>query len=382
MKIQFGVPLSLVFAVAISSCSIDIAQSSVITPSPSVGTIPSALISTALPETGATPQATNITSSLPTTTIPITWGNLNLSGKLIYTSAVFQGQSILINIQSLDLKTGVVKTIYQAPEGGWIDAVAVSPDNRQLILSYATPLSAPNGGKKALYHMSLIGSESPQLLFIPASPHDQYSQPEWSPDGKYVYFTHISDQTANFEVWRIPYPNGKLEKLADNASWPRVSGDGAHLVYVWIDSGTRVNRLFLANVDGSDAHNISLTGPSVPIIIDAPMFSADDQSIFFSAPNFGQSSTPGLFRIRLDRARSSANGSIPSDWWSVSVAGGEPNRVTNIRSLALFGNYSPDKKHIAIYSADGIFVMNPDGSELTGLVDDVGQISGTVSWIP
>lgn len=364
------------------SCSVNISQPSALTPAPSVTTILPAIPSTALTEGSTTQQSTNTIPSLPITTIPVTWADLNLSGKLVYTTAVFQGQSILINIQSLDLTTGVVTTIYQAPNGGWIDAVAVSPDNQQLILSYATPLNVSGGGKKALYRMPLDGAELPQLLFTPASSNDQYSQPEWSPDGKYVYFTHISDLTANFEVWRVPYPNGELEKLADNASWPRVSGDGTHLVYVWIDSGTRVNRLFLANADGSDVHNIPLTGPSVPIIIDAPMFSADNQSIYFSAPYFGQSSAPGLVRVRFDHTSISVNGSIPSDWWLVPVAGGEPNQLTNIRSLSLFGNLSPDKEHIAIYSADGIFVMNPDGSELTGLVDDVGQISGTVSWIP
>jgi len=382
LKVQFAPLWFLIFSVAVSSCSIDLSQSSAITPASQVEIIPSAIPPTALPEGLATQQSTNIIPVFPTTTIPVTWGALNLSGKLIYTSAVFQGQSILINIQSLDLTTGVVTTIYQAPDGGWIDAVAVSPDSKQLIISYATPLSISGGGKKALYRMPMDGSEFPQLLFTPASPHDQYSQPEWSPDGKYVYFTHISDLTAIFDIWRVPYPNGKLEKLADNASWPRVSEDGAHLVYVWIDSGTGVNRLYLANADGSDAHNISLTGPSAPKIIDAPMFSADGQSIIFSAPNLGQSSVPGFFLMGLDIKRVLKNGSIPSDWWSVPLAGGEPNQLTNIHALALFGNFSLDKKHIAIFSADGIFVMTPDGSGLTVLIDDVGQIFGTVSWIP
>jgi hypothetical protein len=112
------------------------------------------------------------------------------------------------------------------------------------------------------------------------------------------------------------------------------------------------------------------------------MFAADDQSIIFSAPNLGRSFTPGMFLFWLDLSRIFANGGIPSDWWSVPLAGGEPNQLTNIYSSSLYANFSPDKKHIAVYSADGIFVMNPDGSELTVLIDDVGQIAGTVSWIP
>jgi Tol biopolymer transport system component len=382
LKFQFASYWFLIFSLAVSSCSIDLSQPSANTPSSEVETVPSVVSPTALPQGKPTQQTTNIIPSFPTTTIPITWGALNLSGKLIYTSAVFQGQSILIDIRSLDLTTGIITTIFQTPEGGWVEAVTVSPDRKKLVMSYIPPVGAPSGGQKALYSMLLAGSAFPQLLFTPPSLEDNYSQPEWSPDGKYIYFTHFKNQSAIFDVWRMPYPNGKLEKLADNASWPRVSEDGTYLVYVWIDSGTGVNRLYVANADGSDAHNVRLTGSSAPKIIDAPMFSADGQSIIFSAPNSAQSTVPGLFLMWLDIKWVLKNGSVPSDWWSVPLAGGEPNQLTNVRSLALFGNFSPDKKYIAIHSADGIFVMTPDGGGLTALIDDVGQIFGTVSWIP
>jgi Tol biopolymer transport system component len=374
LKIQFRIPWSLIFVIALSACSIDLSQSALNTPTPPAVTIPSVL-----PAGDTTDQAPG---TLPSTTLPVTWEHLGLSGKLVYNSAVFQDQFVLINVQTLDLTTGAVRTIYQAPAGGWVDAVAVSPDGKELVLSYIAPLDAPDGGTKALYHMPLDGSEPPQLLFPRPSSHDQYSQPVWSPDGSYVYFTHIDDQIINLEVWRMAYPDGELEKLADNGSWPRLSPDGARLVYVWIDPETRRNQLFLANADGSEAHQIPLTGLSAPTIIDAPMLSADNQSIVFSAPTPGQSSAPGPIRVRLEHSRPLTNGSVPSDWWSVPVAGGEPDQLTNTHSLSLFGNYSPDKKHIVVYSTDGIYVMNPDGSELTVLVDDIGQIAGTVNWIP
>ena len=379
MKVQFAPLWFLILSLAVSSCTIDLSQSSAITPASQTETVPSAIPPSALPESTFT---TNIIPSFPTTTISVTWDALNLSGRLVYTSAVFQGQSILIDIRSLDLTTGVVTTIFETPNGGWVEAVTVSPDNKQLVLAYVPPVGVPYAGQKGLYGMPLDGSTFPQLLFTPPSLEDNYYQPAWSPDGKYIYFTHFKNQSAIFDVWRMPYPNGKLEKLADNASWPRVSGDGRRLVYVWIDSGRRVNRLYVANADGSDAHKLDLTGPSAPEIIDAPMFAANGQSIIFSAPNLGQSSAPGLFLIGLDIKRVLRNGSVPSDWWSVPLAGGEPNRLTNLHALALFGNFSPDKKYIAVFNADGVFVMTPDGSGLTVVIDDVGQIYGTVSWIP
>lgn len=370
MKIQVVAPWLLIFAIVISSCTIDINQ-------------PSAPSPTALSAGNITPQTTNGALSPLTTIIPVTWGNLNLSGKLVYTSAVFQNQSVLMGIRLLDLLTGIVTTIFQIPEGGWVDAVAVSPDHQQMILSYAPPIHTPYGGTRALYSLPVDGSGSPQLLFTPTSEYDQYYQPEWSPDGNFLYFTHLNSNQGSltYDIWRMSYPNGKPEKLADQASWPRVSEDGTRLVYVWINSGTGVNRLVLANADGTDASKLPLKGPSTSII-DAPMFSADNQSIFFSAPNLGQSSAPGVIPVRLDLSKSLANGSIPSDWWSVPVTGGKIKQLTNIRSLALFGNYSPDHRYIALYSADGIFVIYPDGSGLTVVVDEVGQVGGTVSWIP
>jgi Tol biopolymer transport system component len=369
MKIQVVAPWLLIFTVVISSCTIDINQPLAPSPAASSGG-------------NITPQTTNGTLSPSTTIIPVTWGNLNLSGKLVYISAVFQNQSVSMGIRLLDLTTGIVTTIFQTPESSWVDAVAVSPDGKQMILSYAPPMNTPYGGTRALYNLPIDGSGFPHLLLSPASEYEQYYQPEWSPDGNFLYFTHLNNHqgSVTYDIWRMPYPNGKPEKLADNAAWPRISGDGTRLVYVSINPGTGVNRIVLANADGTDAHKIPLKGSSISII-DAPMFSADNQSIFFSAPNLGQSSAPDVLPVRLNLSRFLANGSIPSDWWSVPVTGGKLKQLTNIRSLALFGNYSPDKKYIALYSADGIYVMYPDGSGLTVVVSEVGQIGGTVSWI-
>jgi Tol biopolymer transport system component len=370
MKIRVVTLWSLIFTMLICSCSIDINQ-------------PSAPAPTGLSGGNPTSQTTNGTLSPSTTIIPVTWGDLNLSGKLVYTSAVFQNQSVTTGIRLLDLTTGIVTTIFQAPAGGWVDAVAVSPDYQQMILSYAAPMNTRYGGPRALYRLPVDGSGSPELLFTPASKYDQYYQPEWSPDGNFLYFTHLNTNQGlvTYDIWRMPLLSGKPVKLADKASWPRVSEDGTRLVYVWINPGTGVNRIALANPDGTRASKIPLKG-SPTSIIDAPMFSADNQSIFFSAPAPGQSSAPGAVPVQLNLSKPRADGSIPSDWWSVPASGGKIKRLTNIRSLALYGNYSPDKKYLALYSADGIFVMNPDGSALTVVVDQVGQISGTVSWIP
>jgi Tol biopolymer transport system component len=363
MNIKMVSPWFFVSTILFASCMININQP--------VGT------------SSTTYPAGKITPPPSATVLPVTWSNLHLSGKLIYPSAVYQTQSTSVGVRLLDLATGIVTTIFQAPDEGWIDAITVSPDYTQMILAYTPPMHTDYGGIRTLYRLPLNGSGLPKLLFPPASEYDQYFQPEWSPDGKYLYFTHLNNgqNPVTFDIWRMSYPKGTSSKLADNAAWPRVSNDGTQLVYVWINPGTGVNRLVVANPNGAVASKLALKG--LPIsVIDAPMFLPDNQSILFSAPNVGQSSRPDAIPIQLNLSKHFADGSIPSDWWSMPVIGGKAQQVTNIRSLALYGSYSPDKKYVVFYSANGIFLMRPDGSSLIKIVDDVGQLGGTVSWIP
>ena len=69
-----------------------------------------------------------------------------------------------------------------------------------------------------------------------------------------------------------------------------------------------------------------------------------------------------------------------SDWWRIPVAGGPPQRLTHIFDTGLYGAFSPDGAHIAFIALTGLYVMNPDGSALTQMLN-VANV-GTVDWIP
>jgi len=105
------------------------------------------------------------------------------------------------------------------------------------------------------------------------------------------------------------------------------------------------------------------------------------QIFLFSAPIPVQSSAPSWIEKLLGITVAHAHGSIPSDWWSVPLTGGEPARLTRVYSPGLFASLSPDSRFIASYSATGIFVMNPQGVELTKMVNYTGGIPGAVNWI-
>ncbi len=380
-------------AMVLCGCSINISQGSNPSAAPlataSLGTpVPGSPINAAPPSSGA--QIGD--PSLPTTSVPVTWGDLNLSGKLVFMNSVQTQSSLSMSINALDLSTGVITTVFQAPDTAWIDFMSVSPDESQLVMAYLPPRdTTPAGtkGQQGLYTLPLDGSGGPQLILTPPSAGDQYFQPTWSPDGKYIYFSVVDynappqvqgQHYSYYEAYRMAYPGGEVEKMAEEAYWPRLSRDGARLAFVTLDPVDGSNKLFVANGDGSGARQVILSGLYVPPIIDAPIFTPDDQTILYSAVSPTSSYQPNWLDRLTGLIIASAH-TVPSDWWSVPIGGGTPTQLTHLAVAGLFGSLSPDGQYMASYSGNGIFVMKPDGTELTTLVSDMGGLAGTVNWI-
>ena len=370
---------SLIFALAFSSCSIQVEQPTVATPAST-----SESISPTVSSGGNSPQ-TNIVT---TTQVPVTWGDLSLSGRLVYINGTSVDNVFSLQIQVLNLATGEVTTIFNAPKYSWIYYITVSPDNTQVVMSYSPP-PGDNPVDQDLYIMPLDGSQAPKLLFTPPTKEDDYAEVEWSPDGKYIYFTHVNFQITPqpdqiyplYEIYRMSFPDGKPEKVAEKAFWPKVSSDSSHMAYISVDLFLRENKLYIADSNGKNAHEVVLKGQQIPEVKDAPIFSPDGQILIFSAPVPVQSYQPNWFDklmgVRIARAHN-----VPSEWWSVPVTGGTITQLTNIQTTNLFASFAPDGKHIASHSTSGIFVMKPDGSQLTMLVPNPQAVPGTVSWIP
>ena len=378
MKIHLLV-WSLVFALILSSCSIQVEQPTVAAPA----SIPASTSPAASSE--ASDQQTN---KVTTAQMPVTWGDLNLTGRLVYINGTVVDTVFSLQIQVLNLVTGEVKTIFDAPKYSWIYYVTVSPDNKQVVMSYSPP-PGDNPVDQDLYIMPLDGSQAPKLLFTPPTREDDYVEVDWSPDGKYIYFTHVNFQLTPqpdqiyplYEIYRMSFQDGKPEKVAEKAFWPRVSSDGSHIAYVSVDLFLRENKLFIADSDGQNAHEVVLKGQQIPEVKDAPIFTPDGQTLLFSAPVPAQAYQPNwldkVMGVQIARAHN-----VPSDWWSVPIDGGNITQLTNIQTTNLFASFAPDGKHLASHSTSGIFVMKPDGSELTMLIPNPQSVPGTVAWIP
>src|SRR6185436_15123936 len=199
-----------------------------------------------------------------TTTVPVTWSGLNLTGSLIYISPPVTGDvSFFISIRKLDLITGEITPIFTTTGDDWIFYVSVSPDARELVMSYTPPKQSDSASNRALYIMPLDASAPPQPLFPAPTLDDHYVQAEWSPDGKYIYYAHYNAHDPTdaplipaYDIFQMSYPDGQAEKIVDHGFWPRISSDAAKLVYVFVKPVSGLNELFIANADGSKPQRI------------------------------------------------------------------------------------------------------------------------------
>jgi len=380
----------LIFALAISSCSSKLNQQ----PAPT-STLSSNSEPNLEPDPVPDPGGGDLPTIIPTNSvkIPVTWAGLNLSGKLIYSlAALDKDNNYIVQIQALDLLTGDMTVVYKAITDAWIYYASVSPDGKQNVMSYSPPLQSDPHVVQALYVMPLDSSHPPQLLFTPPTREDQYTQAEWSPDGKYIYYTYVNYLVPDdpnrlyplYKIFRMEYPvreGAQPELIAERAYWPRLSADGSHLVYVLLDPFSGEYNLKIANPDGSNAQEVVLSGPYIPHDKVAPFFSPDGKSIIFSGEVAGESYQPNWFGKMMGIQRAKAEGK-PSDWFSVPVSGGEITQLTHLQTPYLYGSLSPDKKLIVSYGGDELIIMNPDGSELADLISGLHSFYGTVSWMP
>jgi Tol biopolymer transport system component len=285
----------------------------------------------------------------------------------------------------IDLTSGNIKTMFQAPENSWLAAAVVSPDGRQVLLSYAPPppVGNPQFGYSDLYLLPLSGSGSPQPLLTRKDPQESYFNPTWAPDGNSIAYTHLYRIDPNSKVPAFQNDveqatlDGKTKPLIPHSLWPALSPDGTKLAYLNEDPITFGNDLYLANSDGSNP--VPVLPPGINPPVDDHFFTKDGNSLVFSMVNPQTMPTSSWLENFLGVEVASAH-TVPSDWYEVSIGGGEPRRLTNLNDVGMYADLSPDGQQVAFISATGLFIMSLDGTNLYNLSNQV--YIGTVDWIP
>ncbi len=335
-----------------------------------------AACSVALP---APTQSTSAGPAIGSSPTPLAWAGLGLSGRLILIVQALNGFAII----SIDLVTGNNSLIYQAEQGALLSSALVSPDGKQILMTYAPPASSQNQySYTSLYLLPIDGTKDPQPLLASASPTDAYFAPAWAPDGKSIYTSHYhkgADPNGADDAYTIDQVtlDGQARSVIQNGQWPRLSPDGKLISYVTASSSNAQADLYQAGVDGK---NITpLIKPGTFQAVDDHFYTPDSQAIIFSAVNPPQ---PAPTQTSLERflgiSIASAH-NIPSDWYEAPAGGGEPKRLTNLEDTGMFASLSPGHDWIVFISVTGIYVMKLDGTRLTQLDGIYG--SGTVDWI-
>jgi WD40-like Beta Propeller Repeat len=394
----------IALAVALSACSIDVsgltpapthapaATAPLIAPTFTLAPTPTLTVATlpprptsARPGSSSTAVATSANPAQPQATPfskPVTWADQHLEGKLIFTAGT---EGVL----QFDLATGTVSSLFTPPDqiNSWVVASAVYSSAAQLVMAYAPP---PVGGDIQFGYTELYnlppGGKPPLPLFAQVPPKESFFDPTWSPDGKWLYYVHLTapvtqTDTSRFSIERLAYPGGQPAVVVADAFWPRVSPSGQQMAFVHYDYNTGQQTLYVAKTDGSQPRLIAL--PPTFQSSDSPVFTPDEKNIIFSGITGG---SPALSWLdQLTGVHTAYADGSPADWWSVPVAGGEPHQMTHISDSSMYATYAPDGQHIAYISASGLFVMKPDGSDIVPLLsitDLPGSVgTATVDWI-
>ena len=366
---------ALALAAWLAACSITISD---VTPGPGhITVVPtSGPAATGIAAPTAAPAATEALTAVP-------WADQQLTGSLIYS----QGK---LGLERLDLVTGAETTLLAHDEKMWLSAAAVSPDGGTIIIAYSPP---PTGdqvqlGYTGLYKIAAgVSPASPEPVLPQVDPQESYFTPVWTPDGKYIYFAHFvpirdnagSGNSFKYTIERLAYPGGQPEAILEDAIWPKISPDGTKLLYLKFDTVQYTQELYLSDLDGQNPQPV-LPGGTFPSV-DAQFFSPDGTTVIFNA--VGEGKAPALDLSWLDRLTGVGVAdahNVPSDWWSIKLGETQPIRLTKLYDTGMYGDFSPDGRHVAFIASSGMYVMDPTGANVKPLI----QIKslGTLEWVP
>jgi hypothetical protein len=299
---------------------------------------------------------------------------------------------------------------------------AWSPDGKQIAYSYAPPPATDSDEPQSgISLMNADGSNKHQL--VAPAPNENLEAPEWSPDGKFIYFhtaRFLYDDQGNFtgQAWdleRYDITASKRTKLIDNAEEPSVSPDGKQLVYEQImpedDSSSQLAaaiptlpggaqttplpqgsmRLMVAAPDGTAQQQV--VGGTAFVTLFAPKLSPDGKRIVFGAIG-GPTNVAPICQISVPptptpQAYNGVNGlaspayhGLPWDVWMVNTDGTGLTRLTAMSEDTPDALWFNDSSHIAFIGVTGLYVLDlsKGGCGVTTLQTYSGASHSQLSW--
>lgn len=235
-----------------------------------------------------------------------------------------------------------------------------SPDGRTLACSYYH-----HPGRIAIALLTPASAAAPRLLT--RDPVER--APSWSPDGKQLFFVHVtqSGTDGELDIHRMN-PDGEERKpiVAEKGAfenYPSLSPDGTRLLYTTTRDKTQ--EIYVAGADGSQPKRLTSDGS----LKQYPCWSPDGKRILYNA------NRDGNFEL-----------------YEMDADGAHTRRLTDDPAMDVCPRFSPDGRRIAWVSLrDGnpeIYVMNADGSHPHNVSSYPGydffpawMPDGTLTWV-
>ncbi len=274
-----------------------------------------------------------------------------------------------------DLAGAIPTPLFRAPAGAEVRQLDVAADGRTLVYAWVPP---PGPDAALLDRSELVAVDlaapgwQPVELLGGETAGEYLLEPALSPDGRYCYHVRVAPTEdyltgyTSVTLRRLDLRSGEVTDIIDNGIWPTVSPDGRRIAFVGVQPQSQQRGLFVANADGRELAMLVPVGRFFDV--DAPVFSPDGRWIWFAvAEEDERDARAGTWWERLlpfAPAYAHNDHDVPSDWWRVSVDGGEPERMTDERRIMTYGEFLPDGR-FAYATTDGVFLLPAAGTAPT-----------------
>lgn len=266
---------------------------------------------------------------------------------------------------------------FSVPSGGFAYSLDAKPDGT-LLLAYTSP--ATDGG--AGYDRSTIVRVTESGAVDHVACRDAAGvwcfYPLAVPGSERTWFVAEGPDIPSGSEHALVYvdrANGPIVEVQPLGTEPAVAPDGAQIAWIATEPLSGLRRLELGDADGVRVR--TLVEPSVVSDVSAPFFSADGAFVYFVVPSPVAVSALDLV---LPRAYAHGDHDVASDWWRVSVEGGEPEQVTDLQTVFYGGRAHPDGGWFAAACREGVLLVNTSTGQATPLLED--RTIRALSWVP